>query len=99
LKSPTVPRPTQQLVGTPDDRGTFVAEVRGREAESLPVIQDQISVTFEILLVGLGFAVTCAVALMNSTGALDQQIDTRHEAAVLIENLMLWLDGDVRCYV
>jgi hypothetical protein len=99
MKSPAIPRPTQQRVDASDDRRTFVAEVCGGKANPLPVIQDQVPITLKILLMYLRLAVDRTVILMNPAGPLDQQINPRHEATVLVEDLVLWLNGDFRCHV
>ena len=71
----------------------------GCETQPLPVSQDQVPVTLEIMLVYFCFTVPCAVVFVDSASALDQQIGTRHKATVLIKDFMLWLDRDIRCYV
>jgi hypothetical protein len=55
----------------------------------LPIAGDQGAVPFQVVLVDISIAVPRAVVLVDPPSPIDPQVDTRDEAAPLVENLLL----------
>ena len=83
------PGPSEQAVDVGDDCGGVSPQVLRGVTVPLPIAGDQGAVPFQVVLVDISIAVPCAVVLVDPPSPIDPQVDTRDEAAPLVENLLL----------